>query len=78
MLGILFTLVDKPLLIQNSGLFVVAMTLCAIGTAVVISGCISLLRSNVETIAWEETVNEYERRARFADIVLRVEADLSL
>lgn len=79
MLGIIFTIVDGPMVIQNSGVFVLGVALTCISVAFVMACCMIAIRDGVEVIVEDECYNQLygiSVQSRFDEIVGRVQASL--
>lgn len=77
MLGLFLSIIDTPMTIQNPGLFIACTAICLVGVTIVVSGCLAIIRTNIEELSILETVDMVERELRLADIMKRVEMDLA-
>lgn len=84
MMGIALTMMDGPLVVNNTGLFVFTVSLYCLLLAFILAVCLIQLRDGVETIVAVESYNAFyhqeldqEVPSRFHDIVNRVQRSLT-
>jgi hypothetical protein len=80
MLGMLFTIMDAPMTIQNSGVFILGIALTCLSIAFVMACCMIIVRDEIEVIAENEDYAEVyilSVQSRFDEIVNRVQQSLS-
>lgn len=84
MLGMILTMADKPMVIQDSGVFVLGVALTCIVLAFIIACCMIVIRDGFEVIvevecydAFYDTFhNDIRIQSRFNEIVSRVQQSL--
>lgn len=75
MLGAMLTLIDKPIFIENGGVFALAMIVIALTIAGALTCCLVYLRRTFEELADMEVFERVERDLRMNEILRRVETD---